>query len=74
MHSEPIYQPGGKEKYPSSIHHVEDEAIKIVTKLARKAMSTEEQELAILVVENMAGIKHEKPVILDDESYDCGGC
>ena len=68
------YKPGGMEKYPSNIHPIEDNAIKIVTKLAREAMSTEEQELAILVVENMAGIKHKKPVILDDDSYECGGC
>ena len=68
------YKPGGKEKYPSNIHPVEDEAIKIVTKLAREAMCNEEQELAIKVVENMAGITHENPLILDDDSYECGGC
>ena len=68
------YNSHGNEKYPSSIHPVEDEAIKIVTKLAREAMRSEEQELAIKVVENMAGITHENPLILDDDSYECGGC
>ena len=68
------YKPGGEEKYPSNIHPVEDEAIKIVTELAREAMSTKEQELAILVVENIAGITRKKPLVLDDDSYECGGC
>ncbi|MBC8416892.1 hypothetical protein H8E06_01005 [bacterium] len=68
------YKPEGKEKYPSNVHPVEDEAIKIVTALAREAMSTKEQELAILVVENIAGIAREKPVILDDDSHEHGGC
>ena len=56
MHEEKKYKPAGKEKYPSSLHQAEYQALQIVVKMAYGNMHctrTDERMNALKLVENM---------------------